>query len=102
MDLKKVERISWRPVIYSTVLNLAGAAIAFSVSFSFFGYSFLTVFWTLVTWAATVTFSFGYWMIWFFKKIRHISGKMKVGFAALMIALLSAVWAIILSVLQSL
>jgi hypothetical protein len=102
MDFKKIEKgFSWKPIVCCVGLNLTAAGAVFVASFLIMGFGLLTVFYTLAAWTAAVTASFVFWICWFLKKIRHVSAKIRVGFVALMLILLAADWAVMLSVLKA-
>jgi hypothetical protein len=96
MDWRKMQTtFSWKPILLCTGLNLLVAAVAFFASFLLTANVVLTVFYTLFAWTFTVTISFLYWIWWFFKNIKNVPDRIKAGFTAVMLILLTADWMII-------
>lgn len=96
MDWKNMQTtFSWRPILYCSALNLAAAGAVFLASFLITGSVIQTVFYTLFGWTFTVTVSFLYWIWWFFENIKNVPGRIKTGFTAVMLILLTSDWMII-------
>ena len=90
--------LSWRPIIYCIGLNIGAAAAVFFAILISTGNPMLTVVSTFYSWLVTTTTSFGFWIWWFFERIKS-DQKTKIVLVASMMLLLAIEWMIVLSCL---
>ncbi len=64
------KRFSIKPIVYCWWFNFIVALAVFNVSMYMLGDMVLTIMYTLLAWAITLTMSIVYWIMWIQRKLR--------------------------------